>query len=57
MLRIVCPECGPSLMWESRISGMEHTADGIIVRYRCWCGHEGRLLTGRRSRPVREGRR
>jgi hypothetical protein len=56
VLRIVCPDCGPSLLWESRIRGLEHTAEGILVRYRCWCGREGSAVTGRRARRATEGR-
>ncbi len=50
MLGIDCPHCGPTLVWESRLRGVEHTPAGILVRFRCYCGHEGTLLTGRPRR-------
>ncbi|MCC6832253.1 MAG: hypothetical protein IT200_12975 [Thermoleophilia bacterium] len=50
MLGIDCPHCGPTLVWESRLSGFENTPAGILVRFRCYCGHEGTMLTGRRRR-------
>lgn len=45
-----CPTCGgPVLLTTSRITEMEQGPRGILVRYLCWCGTPGTLLTGRRS--------
>lgn len=42
-----CPRCGPVLIWESLILDLENTRHGILVRYRCRCGTECELATGR----------
>ncbi|MFN8109806.1 MAG: hypothetical protein U0Y82_08160 [Thermoleophilia bacterium] len=47
MFSVACPICGPVLMWESHIRSLETTPDGILVRYRCMCGYEGAMHTGR----------
>jgi|GEM_PF-2384659 len=52
MFRADCPVCGPVLMWEQRITAMENTADGIVIRYLCPCGTPGEILTGRRRRDA-----
>ena len=44
-----CPNHGTEVLLSSRnITGMVDTAEGIVVSWRCSCGGEGALLTGRR---------
>jgi hypothetical protein len=38
------------LLPPSRIEAIDNTADGIVVTWRCWCGHLGR--TDRRRTPA-----
>ena len=52
-----CPTHGTEvLLFARNITGLVNTADGIVVSWRCTCGTEGTLLTGRRRAPA-SGRR
>jgi hypothetical protein len=46
----ICPDCGPTLLWEERILGVAQDEGGIHLRVRCWCGRELRVDTGRGRR-------
>jgi len=35
------------LLGDRRISANRNEANGIHVRFRCWCGEEGEVVTGR----------
>ena len=48
MFEIDCDECGRHvLLWPNHIESLDNTDAGIVVRYRCWCGHRDELTTGR----------
>jgi hypothetical protein len=48
---VVCPTCATRvLLTPRRIESLENTPDGIVIRWRCWCGTGGELRTGR-SQP------
>jgi hypothetical protein len=57
MYRVDCPDCGPTLLWESRIIEIRNADDHILVRYVCVCGTPGEVVTGRRARRDADGRR
>jgi hypothetical protein len=38
------------LLGERRITALRNDATGIHIRFRCWCGEEGEVVTGR-ARP------
>jgi hypothetical protein len=54
MFEVHCP-CHQArvLLTNSAIRRIENTDHGVLVHWRCWCGHEGTLRTGRRVRPER----
>jgi hypothetical protein len=35
------------LLSPSRIAAIHNSADGVVVTWRCWCGHVGRSVRGR----------
>lgn len=48
MFEIDCTACGRHvLLWPNHIESLDNTDAGIVVYYRCWCGHRDELLTGR----------
>ena len=48
-----CPTHGTEvLLFARNITAIRNTADGIVVSWRCSCGSEGQLLTGRRRAPT-----
>jgi hypothetical protein len=50
MFEVYCPAHGTHvLLTTSRILVLAPTADGVVVDWRCWCGHHGRSLEGRSS--------
>ncbi len=57
MFSVHCPRHGTEvLLTEDDIRSLERTDAGILVRWRCSCGHAGAHLTGRprthRARPA-----
>jgi hypothetical protein len=49
MFTVHCPRHGRQvLLDEERILGIDRDADGLQVRWICWCGHSGSHRTGRR---------
>ena len=43
-----CTDCGKrQLIFPSQITSMNNTDHGIIVAFRCWCGAEQTMVTGR----------
>jgi len=45
-----CTECGKrQLIFPSQIVSMDNTEHGIVVAFRCWCGAEQTMVTGRRA--------
>jgi hypothetical protein len=52
---VVCPTCAKrALLTPRRIESLENTPDGIVIRWRCWCGTGGELRTGRTQREEAE---
>jgi hypothetical protein len=50
MLSVYCPTHGREvLLTPRRIDRVVNTSGGIVVRWSCWCGTTGHLLTGARS--------
>ena len=50
-----CTECGKrQLIFPSQIASMDNTDHGIVVAFRCWCGADQTMLTGRKAaeRPL-----
>jgi hypothetical protein len=48
MFTVHCPQHGREvLLSERRIESMHNTMKGIEVRWVCWCGTRGTMLTGR----------
>jgi hypothetical protein len=48
MFTVHCPEHGREvLLSERRIESLHNTMNGIEVRWVCWCGTRGSMLTGR----------
>jgi hypothetical protein len=51
MFEVHCPRHQTRvLLANSAIRRITNTDAGLVVRWRCWCGHEGTLHTGRRAR-------
>ena len=51
MIDVFCEvEQTPVLLSSSRITAIENEDDVIVVHFRCWCGHEDEMRTGRRLR-------
>jgi hypothetical protein len=49
MFQVHCPaHRSQVLLTARRITVMVNTLDGVVVHWRCWCGHPGRSLMGRR---------
>lgn len=45
-----CDHCGGDVLLSSRrILLMENTDRGVVVLFRCWAGHLGTWVTGRRG--------
>jgi hypothetical protein len=50
MFTVHCPRHGRQvLLDDDRILGIDRDADGLRVRWICWCGHSGSHCTGRPS--------
>jgi hypothetical protein len=48
MFEVYCPAHGTHVLLTTiRILVLTPAADGIVVDWRCWCGHHGRSLEGR----------
>ena len=43
----VCDET--NLIFDSQLISLDNTADGIVVRFACWCGAEQSTVSGRRA--------
>jgi hypothetical protein len=53
MFDVLCPTCAKRvLLTPRRIEAMENTPQGIIIRWRCWCGTRGTLRTGAERQPA-----
>jgi hypothetical protein len=54
MFTVHCDTCDTTrLLGPRRIIGMDNTDQGIVVHFRCFCGAEATVLTGRAAhRPV-----
>jgi hypothetical protein len=51
MFAIDCPRHGARVLVTNRhILSIAEDGSGLVVRYRCWCGDEGRFHTGRPRR-------
>jgi len=51
MFTVHCPQHGREvLLSERRIESLHNTLEGIEVRWVCWCGSRGSMLTGRLRR-------
>ena len=49
MFSVHCPQHGSEvLLPEGNIESLRNTQSGIEVRWVCYCGHRGSLMTGRR---------
>jgi hypothetical protein len=43
-----CSSCGKrQLVFVSQVTSLVNTDHGIVLRFRCWCGAEQLLLTGK----------
>ena len=43
-----CTDCGKrQLIFPSQIAAMTNTDHGIVVEFRCWCGTDQTMVTGR----------
>jgi hypothetical protein len=52
MFSVYCPRHqSPVLLGSRSVTALVNTPDGIVVEWRCRCGAEGSLLTGRHARP------
>jgi hypothetical protein len=49
-----CTECDRrQLVFPGQVRSIDNTDHGIVVGFRCWCGAEQQLVTGRTgSRPL-----
>jgi hypothetical protein len=48
MFQVFCPDHRAQVLLSvGRIEAIRNTADGMVVEWRCWCGHRGRSLDGR----------
>ena len=56
MFTVHCDTCDTTrLLGPRRITGMDNTDQGIFVHFRCFCGAEATILTGRAAHePVAE---
>ncbi|QZY29391.1 hypothetical protein [Nocardioides coralli] len=46
-----CTECDRrQLIFPTQVRGIVNSEHGIVVDFRCWCGAEQRLVTGRAAR-------
>lgn len=53
MFTVHCPRHSSEvLLTERRIVGLDSSADGMTVRWVCWCGHQGSHRTGRPRRRI-----
>jgi hypothetical protein len=53
MFSVNCPRHGSEvLLSESRITGLDSSGDHMLVRWTCWCGHQGQHATGRSRRSL-----
>jgi len=54
MFTVHCDICDTTrLLGPRRITGMDNTDQGIVVHFRCFCGGEATVLTGRAAhQPV-----
>jgi hypothetical protein len=53
MFAVFCPyQESRVLLSPGNILAMETRANGIALRYRCWCGHEGWHVITRADRPT-----
>ncbi len=56
MFRAWCDEWEKNvLVWPSSIEDIANTTGGIVLDYRCACGHHGQMLTGVTSRTTVTG--
>jgi len=43
-----CTDCGKrQLIFPSQITAMNNTGHGIVVEFRCWCGADQTMVSGR----------
>jgi hypothetical protein len=50
MLRVHCELLDKDvIVWASDLIGIDNTLEGIVVRYRCACGHVAEVLDGARA--------
>ena len=43
-----CTACGKrQLIFPSQITSMDNNEQGIVVAFRCWCGADQTMVTGR----------
>jgi hypothetical protein len=55
MFAHTCSACERrQLIFTSQITALHNTDHGIEVLFRCWCGAEQIMLTGRRATEQRE---
>jgi len=56
MFTVHCDTCDTTrLLGPRRITGMDNTDQGIVVHFRCFCGADATVLTGRAAhQPVAE---
>jgi len=47
MFQVFCPDHHSRVLLSTgRIEAVRNTADGVLVEWRCWCGHRGRSIRG-----------
>lgn len=50
-----CQVCAARvLIFESQVTSMANTDEGIVVSFTCWCGTEQTQVTGKARRADRE---
>jgi hypothetical protein len=55
MFEVYCPaHRAHVLLTTSRIVLLSATAEGLVIDWRCWCGHHGRSIEGRTRRNDRD---
>lgn len=55
MFAFDCPCCGDKwLIFESQVTAIKSTENGIVVSLVCWCGEPGELVTGAAGKTTRE---
>jgi hypothetical protein len=48
MFEVFCPSHQARVLLSTgRIEAVRNTPRGVIVEWKCWCGHQGRSLDGR----------